>query len=174
MIIRQKEPLSDADLTRPRTRFPIPFSTHRTGTRTLSLVLADAQGDPGADHRLAYLESVARHRNAVRGEHRAVVLLHLHGLGEAALGRCVGGPCGGRSSAPWSPVGCCWRSTIRSTRRRAGRSSPVSARSIMPPKATRAAERGRRPSSPWGCSNRSTGVGAVSRWPSGSTCAATR
>ena len=95
MINQQKEPLFNAHLTCPRTRIPIPFSTHGSWPRALSLVLVDAQGDPGADHRLAHFEFAAGHRDAVRSAHRAVALLHLHGLGEAALGRCVGGAVAG-------------------------------------------------------------------------------
>jgi hypothetical protein len=90
MINQQKDPLFDAYLTHPCRRLAIPVPTHRQGPRALSLVLANAQGDPRSDHRLAHLQSAACHRDLVRSQHCPMALLHLHGLGEAAVGRCVG------------------------------------------------------------------------------------
>ena len=97
MISHRKEPLFDAHLTHPCGRFPIPVPTQPTRAGALSLVCADTAGDPGTDHRFAHLQSAARHRDAVRGEHRGVALLHLHGLGEAAVGVGVGGTVAGDS-----------------------------------------------------------------------------
>ena len=71
-----------------QTLFP---ATHKGQERfrwlllTLQAILVPIQ-------RLAHLQSAARHRDAVRCVDRPVALLHLHGLGEAALGAAVGEP----------------------------------------------------------------------------------
>ena len=100
MIKQRKEPAIDADLTRPGDPIPMPFSGYRPRSRTLALVPADPAGDPGTDHRLANLEPAAGHRDLVRRGHRAIALLHLHGLGEAALGVGLGGAVAGDPGSP--------------------------------------------------------------------------
>jgi hypothetical protein len=90
MIKKPNEPAFDVDLTRAGEPIPIPVSgdAQRPGTR--ALVHSHPAGDPGADYRLAHFESAAGDCYLVRCDDRPVALLHLHGVGEAALGAVLG------------------------------------------------------------------------------------
>ena len=91
MIKQRNEPAFDADLTRSRHPIPMPIPGDRKRRRAVAVVHAHRAGDPSTDHCLADLEPVAGHRHLIRRADRAVALLHLHGLREAALGIGVGG-----------------------------------------------------------------------------------
>ena len=75
MINREREPLSDVYLTHAGARLATPVSADQARPGALSLIGADAAGDPGAGDRLADVESAAHHRDAVRGGDRAGALV---------------------------------------------------------------------------------------------------
>ena len=95
MIKRTTGAACAADLTRTRRSIPGPVPAFQPRPRTRPLVPAHAAGHPAADHRRAHLPPAAHPRYALRRGARRREVLHLHGLGDAAVGAGLGGALAG-------------------------------------------------------------------------------